>query len=272
MNSAYALNFPDAWADRLVERAPRLALLAVVTLAWAMTLAWPPPPAGSRTLVAGQPNAAPLAGYPLRLGLPESQPVTMEELIAVVDRHESIAQASQDISARSAGTVKSASSSIRTSFAAAFSAFLDPAPARSASGGPAPEAPATQKLGRSELLAVDYDLAKLKPSQPAAASETLGSKAAYDSEDGSLTVTKQLLVDGKSRGSATIRIEEGAQILIATASVADALGPQIENLPRRISGALATRTGFIPFHELRGAGIAVEYDPVTDRVSLSTNS
>ncbi|MEE1877272.1 hypothetical protein [Altererythrobacter litoralis] len=269
-----SINLPDAWADRLVERAPRLALLAVVAMAWAMTLAWPPLPSGSRTLVAGQPNATPLADYPLRLDLPDTQPVTMEELIAVVGRHEPIAQASKDISARSAGTVKSSSSSIRTSFAAAFSAFLDPAPAgRSANGGTAQQAPATQKLGRSELLSVDYDLAKLNPSQPtAAASETVGSKAAYNSEDGSLTVTKQLLVDGKSRGSATIRIEERARILIATASVADALGPQVENLPRRISGAIATRTGFIPFHELRGAGIAVEYDPVTDRVSLSTNS
>ncbi|MGQ7829479.1 hypothetical protein [Altererythrobacter sp. Z27] len=268
-----SLNFPDAWADRLVERAPRLALLAVVAMAWAMTLAWPPPPAGSRTLVAGQPNATPLAGYPLRLDLPDTHPVTMEELIAVVGRHESIAEASKDISARSAGTVKSSASSLRTGFAAAFSAFLDPAPAgRSGNGAATLQAPATQKLGSSELLSVDYDLAKLNPSQPSAASETPGYKATFNSEDGSLTVTKQLLVDGKSRGSATIRIEEGAQILIATASVADALGPQVDNLPRRISGAIATRTGFIPFHELRGAGIAVEYDPVTDRVSLSTNS
>ncbi|MFZ9396298.1 MAG: hypothetical protein ACO25F_09600, partial [Erythrobacter sp.] len=94
----------------------------------------------------------------------------------------------------------------------------------------------------------------------------------FNAEDGSLTVTKPLLVDGKNRGSATIRIEEGAQIYIATASVADALGDQADTLPRRIAGALATRSGFIPFHELRGAGIAVEYDPVTDRVSLSTNS
>lgn len=268
-----SINLPDAWADRLVERAPRLALLAVVAMAWAMTLAWPPLPSGSRSPVAGQPNDAPLVGYPLRLDLPNSQPVSMEELIAVVDRHESIAQASKDISPLRAGTVKSASSSIRTSFAAAFSVFLDPAPAwRSASGGPAPQTPKTQKLWRSELMSVDYDLAKLNPRQPAASSQTVGSWAAYNFEDGSLTVTKQLLVDGRSRGSATIRIEEGAQILIATASVADALGQQVENLPRRISGAIATRTGFIPFHELRGAGITVEYDPVTDRVSLSTGS
>ena len=267
-----SINLPDEWADRLFERAPRMAMLAALTMAWAMTLAWPPPPAGSRTLVAGQPNAAPLAGYPLRLDLPDSRPVTFEDLIAVVDRHESIAKASESISGRSAATVESSSNSIRTSFAAAFSALLDPLPARSAGYGATLQAPATQTLGRSEVLSLDYDLAKLNPSQPASTSKPVGNKAAYNSEDGSLTVTKQLLVDGKSSGSATIRIEEGAQILIATASVADALGPQVENLPRRISGALATRTGFIPFNELRGAGIAVEYDPVTDRVSLSTNS
>jgi hypothetical protein len=93
-----------------------------------------------------------------------------------------------------------------------------------------------------------------------------------DRSTGSLTVQKQLYVNGVSSGAATIRIDEGAQILIATKSVALALGDKTEALPRRISGALAKGTGFIPFYELRSAGINVTYDPVNDRVSLSTVS
>ena len=271
MSSASSLNAPEGWADRLVERAPRVALLLVLTLAWAMTLAWPLPSAGTRQLVAGQPNSGDLAGYPLRLTLPEPVPASIEDLALAAERHPNIAALDMQITEQSDGVVEGNRAPVRTGFAAAFAAFLEPDGSRCGRGASATQAVTPNRPAPGEVLPLDYDLAKLMPSKPAASTHS-GGEARYNSEDGSLTVTKQLLVDGKSRGNATIRIEEGAQILIATASVADALGDQVDSLPRRISGALATRTGFIPFHELRGAGIAVEYDPVTDRVSLSTNS
>lgn len=36
--------------------------------------------------------------------------------------------------------------------------------------------------------------------------------------------------------------------------------------------ALEIGNGFVPYHELHGAGVAVECDPVNDRVSLSMPS
>lgn len=120
---------------------------------------------------------------------------------------------------------------------------------------------AGKDLKPGQVIPVDYDISRLETSPER-----------YDRSDGSLTVRKPLFVDGVSAGPATIRIEEGAQILIATKSVAQALGERANSLPKRISGALASGTGYIPFYELRGAGIEVEYDPVKDRVSLSTKS
>ncbi len=260
---------PEAWADRVIDRAPRLALLALVALAWAVTLDWPPPPAGSRPLVAGQDGAGHFGSYPLRLDLPRAQPVAADELAGLAERHEAIAQLGLSLP----GTAGAGEPARATGFAAAFASLIDGG-AQRASQRPSDSA-SVRELAPGEMLPLDYDLAKLVPSQPRSEAATRAGargEARFNAEDGSLTVSKPLLVDGKSRGNATIRIEEGAQIYIATASVADALGSQAETLPRRISGALATRTGFIPFHELRGAGIAVEYDPVTDRVSLSTNS
>jgi hypothetical protein len=138
-------------------------------------------------------------------------------------------------------------------FESAFNDFLSPDTAVDA-------APALE-LDSGQFIDLDYDIATLEP-----VSES------FDRADGSLTVQKRLYVDGVSSGSATIRIEEGAQILIATSAVARALGDKTEQLPSRISGALARGDGFIPFYELRGAGLAVEYDPVTDRISLSMPS
>ena len=116
-------------------------------------------------------------------------------------------------------------------------------------------------LKPGEFLPVDYNLA-----------EQSAVKANVDPADGSLTVQKPLFVNGVNAGAATIRIESGAQILIATSSVAKALGDRAEALPSRITSALANGSGFIPFYELRSAGIQVEYDAARDRVSFSMPS
>jgi hypothetical protein len=121
--------------------------------------------------------------------------------------------------------------------------------------------PARVEMNAAGFLAMDYDLAKLDTSD-----------ARYNRNDNSLVVSKRLVIDGVESGAASIRIEEGARILIATDAVAKALGSKAQELPTRISGALAKGGGYIPFYELRGAGIAVEYDPVRDRVSMSMPS
>lgn len=260
---------PEAWADRVIDRAPRLALLALVALAWAVTLDWPPLPADSRPLVAGRDGSSSFGSYPLRVQLPLSRPVLPADLVTLAARHQEIAQLELALP----GATDAQGGSGPTGFAAAFASLIDGGTTRSETRASAETA--GRPVAPGEVMALDYDLATLVPSQPrgdAAARAGSSGETRFNAEDGSLTLSKPLLVDGKNRGNATIRIEEGAQIYISTAAVADALGSQAEALPRRISGALATRTGFIPFHELRGAGIAVEYDPVTDRVSLSTNS
>lgn len=188
--------------------------------------------------------------YPLRVSLPRTVVIALDELEEMAESDASLAVVVEQQKEALAKQAEQDNASIpgnSAQFAKAFGG-LD----TSASDKAAPQANA------SGFLEVEYDLATLEP-----AAET------YDRSDGSLTVEKPLFVDGKSSGAATIRIEEGAQILIATSSVARALGEKANALPRRITGALATGTGFIPFYELRGAGVDVTYDPVNDRVSLS---
>lgn len=193
-------------------------------------------------------NAAEEVSYPLRVSLPRTLVIPMDELEELAESDASLAgvvEQQKEALAAQAAQVASGSGRSSAQFAEAFGDMS--APTRKE---PQPNA--------SGFLEVDYDLSTLEP-----AAET------YNRSDGSLTVEKPLFVDGKSSGAATIRIEEGAQILIATSSVARALGEKANTLPRRISGALASGTGFIPFYELRGAGVDVAYDPVNDRVSLS---
>ncbi|KUO50171.1 MAG: hypothetical protein APF82_01900 [Sphingomonadales bacterium BRH_c42] len=234
---------PSRWstlAHNSADNLPRLALLALVAMAWVTTLAWPPAPAHIQPPIA--PADAGRPGYPLRVELPAAEPVPMDELAELVKENENLARLDLDLSGtrgRSNGPDGGPGSPVRGD--AKFAAIPD--------------------LKSGEFLSLDYDLAALEPVPEK-----------FDANDGSLTVKKPLYVDGASAGSATIRIEEGAQILIATSAVAKALGSRAQSLPPRIAGALAKGTGYIPFHELRGAGIAVEYDPVADRVSLSMPS
>lgn len=233
------------YAANAIDHLPRLTVLAAITVAWLMTLAWPPPMDDVRPLfeiVDGKP-----AGYPLRVSLPEAAPLSEEEVSRLIEEHGALTKvAPQDLPERPASTAIAAAKPGRNN--AAFNdAFRDlvkrPEP----------------KPG--EFLALDYNLAELNPV-----------KGEVDQSDGSLVVQKPLYIDGVSAGAATIRIESGVQIMIAASSVAKALGDRADKLPRRISGALAKGTGFIPFYELRGAGIQVEYDAVRDRVSLSLPS
>lgn len=244
----------------------RVGLLALIMVAWAATLPWPLTSPNSSALTTAASGTAENANYPLRFMLPEPIPVLSGEFAAMVDRDERLAK--MEASQRQADGSQM-SRSISSNFASAFSSFFDASSPRASSNEGAKASVPELKPG--QMLAVDYDLARLTPKM-APTNSSAGRKPQFNAQDGSLTVSKPLLVDGQSRGSATIRIEEGAQIFIATSSVADALGSRVETLPTRISSALATRSGFIPFNELRGAGIAVEYDPVTDRVSLSTKS
>ncbi len=269
------------WIDNLLDHAPRLALLAGILLAWSLTLAWPPK-SDFAPLVQNRVNMSHAATYPVQVTLPESRgSLSLERLTELVEAHPSIARlglipapqekvaqavVAADQSNDNSTEVGNARDS--SSFATAFADFTASLPASQRSDARAAAALAqAEGLEPGAFLKLNYDLASLAPTQPASGSR--GGTASYDASDGSLTVTKPLLVDGESKGRAAIRIEEGAQLYIATAAVADALGARAQTLPTRIVTALETGSGFIPFHELRGAGVAVEYDPVTDRVSLT---
>lgn len=229
-----------SWAANGLDHLPRLAVLTVITGIWLMTLAWPPPPPEAQPRVDPAQDMA--SGYPLRVALPKAEPVPMAELRELVKEHGALADLDIDIpkSAEPAKPLAGKSKALSTTFDAQF---------------------ADLSLEPGEFLKVDYNL-----TQPGRKQDS------FDAGDGSLTVEKPLYINGVKTGAAKIRIEEGARILISTSAVAKALGDRATTLPNRISGALAQGTGYIPFYELRGAGIAVEYDPVNDRVSLSMPS
>ena len=124
-----------------------------------------------------------------------------------------------------------------------------------------PDTPEPLRTGPGGMLAVDYDLAEF-----ATANRT------STASDGSVQTDMPLLVNGVARGSAQIRIADSAQILIATSSLASAIGDQSSRLPSRMKTALDSGTGFLPFYELRAAGIDVQYDPVNDRIALTLPS
>ena len=242
MSNAHAISLNHSRFDQLQDRLPKLGLLVAIIIAWALTLAWPPPPANLQPRLPSDLLGS--SQYPVRIALPAAAPLQVEKLDALIRDHE--AGGSPQLTPAQ----MTEQSNERSEPGQAGEALQDRA-----------EQLANVDLAPGEVLAINYDLTSLK-----AAPEKL------DRTDGSLTVEKQLFVDGVSTGEATIRIESGAQILISTTSVAKALGDKTEALPRRISGALAKSTGFIPFYELRSAGIDVRYDPITDRVSLSTAS
>lgn len=211
-----------------------------IAFAASLQFAWPPMPSGTFAKIE---NSDPvLPGYPLRVALPDAEPLPNDELAGLIAEHTAPAGSPSDM--EQANPTDSNRDLVQIPDKEPDLALAPPV-----------------QLRPGEFISVDYDIGTLEP-----ASEKL------DRKDGSLTVSKPLLVDGVAAGSATIRIEEGAQILISASAVAKALGPKAEKLPKRISSALAKGSGYIPFYELRGAGISVVYDPVRDRVAMSTPS
>lgn len=228
------------WAHNGLDHLPRLAMLLAISTIWLMTLAWPPPPPDSQPRTSSRHEQTP--GYPLRVALPEAEPVPLDELSQLVQEHQSLADLNIDLPAATDKPTPSQEKANRQS--STFDAQF-----------------ADLSLQPGEFLQLDYDL-----------SEPDAKNSKFNANDGSLTVEKPLYINGVKTGAAKIRIEDGAQILISTSAVAKALGDRATTLPSRVSSALAQGTGYIPFYELRGAGIAVEYDPVGDRVSLSMPS
>lgn len=245
------LDAPPAWRDRILSaRSAPLGLAAVIAFALGTVMAVTWLTAMPRHQLQSSGVASAAFQYPVRLQLPEVRPAGDEALGRLIEQ-DAAASPAASAADRDQSPGLDARQDGRRNALAFNQAFrnLEPRPA----------------LRPGEFLSVRYDLATLDPTA------AKGTQAAGDGGRG-LVVTKPLFVDGVSAGAATIRIEEGARILIATQSVATALGSRAQDLPRRISGALAAGSGYIPFQELRGAGIAVEYDPVTDRVSLSLPS
>jgi len=230
------------WANNGLDHLPRLTMLAAITLVWILTLAWPPPAPDAQPRI--DPKQELTSGYPVRVALPEAEPVPLEELSELVKEHKALAKLNLDIDIPERAETPRPPKDKNNQQSSAFDAQF-----------------ADLSLEPGEFLKVDYDL-----------SEPTRKNSSFDASDGSLTVEKPIYINGVKTGAAKIRIEEGAQILIATSAVAKALGDRATTLPSRISSQLAQGTGYIPFYELRGAGIAVEYDPVGDRVSLSMPS
>ncbi len=136
------------------------------------------------------------------------------------------------------------------------------APSAEASGRAQQQSGATSIPTRpGGMLALDYDLAEF-----AAANSTSGSS------DGNIETSMPLLVDGVESGTAKIQVADNAQILIATSSVARAVGARASALSPRLSSALESGSGYLPFYELRAAGIDVQYDPIRDRLALTLPS
>ncbi len=233
----------SAWrefAARAANRYPRLIVVLGISLACLLTPAWLPPVRESSSFfeLLGD------GGYRLRMVLPDAAPWTAGEEGGSGQTGDNLVTIDPNSPNTGLPPNVAGDAHNNAAFADAFRDLIKK---------PEPKP--------GEILAVDYNLAELTPV-----------RAEVDHSDGSLTVQKPLFVNGVSAGAATIRIESGAQVLIATSSVAKALGDRADALPRRITNALAKGSGFIPFYELRSAGIQVEYDAARDRVSLSMPS
>lgn len=136
---------------------------------------------------------------------------------------------------------------------------LQPTPGSSPSASLGADQPIA--TGPGGMLALDYDLAQFATSS-----------ATSVASDGGIDTSMPITVNGVSSGNADIRVADNAQILIASRSLAQAIGPFADTLPPRLASSLADGTGFVPFYELRAANIDVQYDPVANRISLTLPS
>ncbi|NVE94188.1 hypothetical protein HUO12_04665 [Altererythrobacter sp. JGD-16] len=188
----------------------------------------------SVALTGGKATAATTSEYPLRIALPEVEIIAPSIDVQRTDRPSSVIPAD----------------------ALAARTPLDNAPQLNTASLAAPSEPIS--IGPAGMMTLDYDLAQF-----ASANQGGGTS------DGSVQTSMALQVNGVARGSAQIRVADSAQILIATGSLASAIGEQASSLPPRLKTALDDGTGFLPFYELRAAGIDVQYDPVNDRIALT---
>ena len=115
-----------------------------------------------------------------------------------------------------------------------------------------PLQPVTQAtVAPSRLLSVNFDLA-----DPAGTDS-----AAVDTR-------KNVRVDGVEVGSATIRVTSGSALFIARDDFRALLNTSgHKDLAARVTGGGA---GFASFGEIRRLGFGVRYDPVTDRILVSS--
>ncbi|XUU59829.1 hypothetical protein ACRAQ6_09635 [Erythrobacter sp. HA6-11] len=191
----------------------------------------------SITLIGGTAAAATAPDYPLRIALPEVETIAPSIDIQRTDQTSSNVPAG-DLAARTP---------------------LDTALQLNTAPPATPGEPIA--TGTAGMMALDYDLAQF-----ASANQGGGTS------DGSVQTSMALQVNGVARGSAQIRVADSAQILIATGSLASAIGDQATSLPPRLKTALDDGTGFLPFYELRAAGIDVQYDAANDRIALTLPS
>jgi hypothetical protein len=110
----------------------------------------------------------------------------------------------------------------------------------------------------SSLLAISFDL-----SDPSAAT---------DNRDGggTLDARKSVRLDGVDVGTTAIRITSGSALFIARDDLRNLLTASgREDLAARITGGERS-AAFVSFDEIRRLGFGVRYDPVSDRILVST--
>lgn len=121
--------------------------------------------------------------------------------------------------------------------------------------------PQPSRIGPGGVLSLDYDLARYA-----------SSTGNYSVAAGSIETTMPLVVDGVAKGPAQIRVADNAQILISAGAVSRAIGARRNSLPPSLASKLEAGSGFLPFHELRTAGIDVKYDATKDQIALKLPS
>lgn len=240
-------NPPSRWTpvkEALGENLPRILLISGLALAWSLTLAWPQAslfgdaPAWTRDAVADG------SRYPLRLALPGAKPATEDQIVAILGP----------------GALPGPKASEPVPILAMEPPVRNEPEIEGESLAIAPKPQPSIALEPDEFMPLTYELGDIAS---LGNSSTLGGAGALD-------LNIDLVVDGQNQGKASFRVEDGAQILISASSARKAFGTKGQQLPSRIAKALATGTGYIPFYELRSAGIEVEYDPVKDVVSITS--
>ena len=120
-----------------------------------------------------------------------------------------------------------------------------------AGGLPAAQAGSETAAAPGRLLAVNFDLAN-----PASADNAV------------VDARKNVRVDGIEAGSAAIRVTSGSALFIARDDFRNLLTSSgHRDLAARVTGGSAQ---FVSFDEIRRLGFGVRYDPVTDRILVSS--